>query len=551
MNIIKAIYFNSLVNRMNRNLKIKQKAYLAFLLIVIFLIAFGVFQYNLLNRMQKVKEDRNRFDTFSHNLSELIVSMEKGKSILNLDYLSTGEMANLHRENLQGLKEEIRIIQSNLESSFFNPVIRNRRTLSKHIKEYQNRYNQILNRMLSLTNEEHAMDTSLISQKLDVFQPYSEYTDQTIEILMDTKETSNQHVNFLSNRINKLEDRGKASIWIFIFLGILASIIIANFVSLRITRPVEKINRNLDVLANGNYELEESFHILDNDEIGEMVHKINKLGKTMKQTILFTEEIGKNNFDTSIQPESQGKLTSALFSMRDNLKEVTEQNELRRKTEEKRQWVMEKISGLVDVLRQNYERTEDLYFEIIRSLVNEVEATQGGLFILSENEQSESILELKAAYAYNRRKLKRKQVKLGEGLVGQCAIEKEKIVLTEIPADYLEITSGLGQSEPSHIIIIPLLLNEKVYGVFELASFHVLEEHQMEYLERAAGNIASTIYNASMNAKTKQLLETTQRQKEELATKEEQMKQNIEDLKTKKEEAERRAEELQQQYRQY
>lgn len=148
--------------------------------------------------------------------------------------------------------------------------------------------------------------------------------------------------------------------------------------------------------------------------------------------------------------------------------------------------------------------------------------------------------------AYNRKKMMAKRIGIDEGLVGRCIYEKAPIILTEVPQDYLVITSGMGDGRPDFLAIVPLLNNEDVVGVVEVASFDEKPQYVLEYLEKAAESLASAIANVKVNERTQRLLNQAKMFAEEVAAQEEELRQNMEEMQASQEEMHRKTEEYEQ-----
>ena len=232
-----------------------------------------------------------------------------------------------------------------------------------------------------------------------------------------------------------------------------------------------------------------------------------------------------------------------------NVKLLAQQEENERKThaleeaqaeEKKRQWASDGLAQLMDVIRQGGEHQEGIFDKVIAMTVNYLKANQGGLFVVDRDDDSSVRIRLTACYAYQRKKFINKSIESGEGLIGQAFLEQEPIHLTEIPKDYVRITSGLGQATPTSLLIVPLKVNEVVEGIIELASFRLLKDHEVELVKKLGETIASHIQTQRTTQETRRLLIQAQEQTEELRATEEEMRQNQEELQATQEEMNRR-----------
>ena len=129
---------------------------------------------------------------------------------------------------------------------------------------------------------------------------------------------------------------------------------------------------------------------------------------------------------------------------------------------------------------------------------------------------------------------------MGIGLVGQCAYEKAPIYLNEIPDNYMEITSGLGEANPKYVLLMPAIMNDTVYAVIELASFTKIEDYKVNFLTKISDALSSTISMVKINASTAKLLEESKDKADMLAEQSEVLKQSYEELRATQEDLARK-----------
>ncbi len=284
-------------------------------------------------------------------------------------------------------------------------------------------------------------------------------------------------------------------------------------------------------------------------QLSKIIHKqkISIKQKEKRGTVIlkFVEDLGEGKFDATLQIEDENdKLGNALTKLHDYLISNKKEGEQRRLDEQQRTWVTNGLAQFAEILRRNNDNMEELSYNIIRYLVDYMKINQAGFFLLNSTEEEagevRKYFELIGFVAYNRKKYTEKIIPWGEGLVGRCGLEQETIYMTDIPDNYVTVTSGLGESNPRSLLLVPLKSNDEVFGVIEMASFQPFLEYEIQFVEKTAESIAMTISNVRNNIKTSNLLRETQNQAEQMVQKEEQLNQNIEELQATQEENERR-----------
>jgi methyl-accepting chemotaxis protein len=329
-------------------------------------------------------------------------------------------------------------------------------------------------------------------------------------------------------------------------IGLLMLAFLITLIAKNITGPIEKVTDFLKQMGRGRIDESMKLNVKTGDEIEEMGNALNRSVEGLMAKSNFARQIGTGNLESQLTLLSdEDDLGNSLLEMRNNLINARKEEKKRKEEDEKRQWTNEGLTKLGTLLRDTHSDMQELSFQIIQFLVNYLGANQGGMFIKDEEVDGETVtFSLQAAYAYSRRKYKKRTFQLGEGLVGTCAIEKKNIHLTEIPQDYIKITSGLGDANPSSLLLIPLMQEEQVLGIIEIASFRALEDHHLALMHKVSETIASTIASERINKQTAHLLEQSQQQAEELAAQEEEMRQNMEELQATQEEAARKSAEM-------
>lgn len=299
-------------------------------------------------------------------------------------------------------------------------------------------------------------------------------------------------------------------IWLGIsaFILIFAILILVIRFTHRLVEPLQFINEHLRNLAQGRL-LKEHIPYQSKDEIGEIVSSTEKVKQGIAGTIEQAKAVAIGNYSNEVHLLSdQDELGQALAEMTKRLRRVTEQNTTQ-------DWLKTGQAKLNDQIRGEQDIVS-LSEKILISLAEYLDASIGLLYLVQQDEQHVMHLKLMASYAYVHRKGLNNDFKLGEGLVGQAALEKKTISLSQIPDNYIHIHSGVGDAVPNHVVAVPFLYENELKGVIELATFREFSKLQTDFLNQVMPNISIAIMSAESRTQMRDLLAQSQVQAKEL-----------------------------------
>lgn len=290
----------------------------------------------------------------------------------------------------------------------------------------------------------------------------------------------------------------------------------------------ETIYTYLSKLSQGHQIRINAREINPNDRAFEYLKEVNYIYSNINSYIENLLSKKYEQIEKTENPiyESLNKLTVQLV-------EAEKDIEKRKIEDQQKEWANNGKNLFADILRRYSNDIYKLTDELIVNFVKYLDAAVGGIYVLKEEEtetNKKNVLELISAYAYDRKKYYTKKINIGEGLVGTAAQDLSPIYIKQIPEDYLEIQSGLGDAPPNNLIIIPLLTDTGLQGVLEVASFRIMEKYEIEFAEEIARNIASSLESVKINTITVELLKESQKKSQELAENEKRIQDTMKEV---------------------
>jgi HAMP domain-containing protein/signal transduction histidine kinase/CheY-like chemotaxis protein len=263
-----------------------------------------------------------------------------------------------------------------------------------------------------------------------------------------------------------------------------------------------------------------------------LTENVNQLAANLTTQVRAIAEVAtavtKGDLTRSIAVGAQGEvaaLKDTINEMIRNLRDTTQKN-----TEQ--DWLKTNLAKFSRMLQGQRDLT-NVGRMILSELCPVVTALHAEFYVLDSSSTDDTELKLLASYASEGKDETQSRIKLGKGLVGQCALDKQKILLTNTPADYIRVSSGLGESAPRSVLVLPLIYEGQVRGVLELASFEGFNPTHQDFLDQLTESIGIVLNTIEANMRTEDLLKQSQSLAQQLQTRQEELQNTNEELQEK------------------
>jgi HAMP domain-containing protein/signal transduction histidine kinase/DNA-binding response OmpR family regulator len=265
----------------------------------------------------------------------------------------------------------------------------------------------------------------------------------------------------------------------------------------------------------------------------DLTDNVNQLAANLTTQVRAIADVAtavtKGDLTRSIQVDASGEVAALKDNINEmirNLKDTTIKNN-------DQDWLKTNLAKFTRMLQGQKDMLT--VGKLILSELAPVVSAQHGVFYVMDvpkeeqpddhDHSNEPYLKLLASYAFRSRKNVGNRFSLGEGLVGQAALEKERILITNAPEDYVQITSGLGQAKPTNIIVLPVLFEGQVKAVMELSSFEQFSAIHQAFLDQLVESIGIVLNTIEANTRTENLLKQSQSLAKELQSRQEELQQ--------------------------
>lgn len=279
----------------------------------------------------------------------------------------------------------------------------------------------------------------------------------------------------------------------------------------------------------------------------DLTDNVNELAANLTTQVRAIAEVAtavtEGDLSRSVTADARGEvadLKDRVNEMIINLRETTRINS-------EQDWLKTNLARFAGMLQGQRDLLE-VGNQILSELAELVNA-QHGIFYIAEQSENETVLKLLASYAFQERKNLSQQFRMKEGIVGQCAYEKQRILLTHVPENYIKISSGLGEASPLNIVALPVLFEGELQAIIELASFNPFPTISLSFLDQLTENIGIMLNTIAATMRTEELLSESQSMSEELQDQQMELQQTNEELEEKAKQLEMQNTEVEQKNR--
>ncbi len=330
----------------------------------------------------------------------------------------------------------------------------------------------------------------------------------------------------------------KSALYPTIALTVVINLLVM-FFGIAIRIGIEGMLKDMKSFVKYSEEWKSSKYITE--EFTRVHQELFNLSNYFDDLVNYAQEMEQLSFRERTIKEGD-RLGAALSSMGIKLRKSAEEDQ-------RTQWANAGLANFSSLFRKtDHLNISGFCDQFVSDLAKYINANQVAIHVTEQAPEGYTRIVMKGSYAYGRKKFMEHEVRVGEGLVGQAYLERKPIYLKDVPSDFCRITSGLGEAVPSNVYILPLVYNDEVRGVLEIASFHIFEDFEMAFVQQLGEEVAAMIDSRVVKEHTNMLLEESMKQKQELEASEEELRQNIEEMQATQEELERMKREEQDTY---
>ena len=331
---------------------------------------------------------------------------------------------------------------------------------------------------------------------------------------------------------------------LLILAGFILLSIVISMVARNISESIVNINNKLAGLSLGIIGKNNEGKKRLESEITDLNNALDNLFDSLQASVDFAGEIGKGNLNAEYHLLSDGDtLGESLITMQNSLIEAKKEEDKKKLLDDQRNWVTHGLANFGEIIRQDNNNVEDFALNLLSQLLQYVDIVQGAIYFKKEDQYSDEVkFENKAAIAYGKQiMLENLEVTSKDGIFGRTIDEMKCIYLEDIPDSYVSFTQGKKEAQkPRNLLVVPMIVNDEIYGIMELVSYNHIEQYKIEFIEKLCENIASVVSSVNTNIHNAHLLEQSNEQAEELSQHEEEMRQNLEEMQATQEEATKR-----------